>query len=101
MSATEDEWALYRWERELADDDGVRSALEAFDERHRGWSCRWSRTDVVTFLGVVTAVALIASGTAASVLGGLVLSLAGLAVVDAQWTQRRLRRADEMAQPTS
>lgn len=101
MSATEDEWALYRWERELADDAGVRNALEAFDERRGRWPCRGSRSHVVTLLGAITAIALIASGTAASVLGGLVLSLAGLAVVDAQWTQRRLRRAHQMAQPTS
>jgi hypothetical protein len=90
MSGIEDEWALLRLERELEGDDGVRDALVAFDERS-GRSPRRCRRYVVTVLGIITAVAILASGTAASVLGVMVLVIAALAVFDAHRNPRRRR----------
>lgn len=101
MSSSDDERVLRTMERDLTADHGVRTALDVFngserdevsdgsDGRDVGWP---RRTTVVTLLGVVTLLAVVGTGNAMSWLGGLVLTVAAVAVVDARRSERRAAR---------
>lgn len=87
MWSTDDEWTLFRLERELSQDEGVRRALEALDWRRRTRLRRW----VVTVVGAITALAVVGAGQASSLLGVTVLLLVGLAVGETHREARRCR----------
>lgn len=87
MSETDQARLLLAMERELADDRGVRTAIDAFDEAQ----VRWPRRTVVTLFGVFTALAVIGTGHATNWAGALVLTIMTVAVVDAHRVERPSR----------